>query len=63
MKKGRYGVVHGSVMDQFFRPTHIDIETSSLDDVTLENITRLVSNKNLQVENEDELTVKLYLYP
>jgi len=50
-------------MDQFFRPTHIDIETSSLDDVTLENITRLVSNKNLQVENEDELTVKLYLYP
>ena len=41
-KKGRYGVVHGSVRDQFFRPSHLDIETSSPDDVTVENINKLV---------------------
>ena len=45
-KKGRYGVVHGSVRDQFFRPSHSDIETSSIDDINLENINKLVSKQN-----------------
>lgn len=42
-KKGRYGVVHGSVRDQFFRPSHCDIETSTSDDISLESINKLVS--------------------
>lgn len=43
-KKGRYGVVFGSVKDQFFSLSHVDIETSSVDDITAANINKLVSN-------------------
>ena len=32
-KRGRYGVVHGSV-EQHFRPYHIMVETGNLDDLT-----------------------------
>jgi len=56
-KKGRYGVVHGSVRDQFFRPSHSDIETSSIDDISKENINKLITEtsgtKSKVLENSE----------
>ena len=49
-KKGRYGVVFGSVKDQFFSLSHVDIETSSVDDITAANINKLVSNNQTLYE-------------
>ncbi|XP_067945536.1 uncharacterized protein [Watersipora subatra] len=54
-KKGRYGIVFGAVNDQFFSPSHAQLETSFLDDVTHENINKLVQetsgNESKVVEN------------
>ena len=43
MKKGRYGVVHGSI-EVHFNPYHVLIETGSLDDLTEEELIKKVTH-------------------
>ena len=49
-KRGRLGVVHGSV-EQHFNPYHLLVETGNLDDLTEESIVQRVrfSYKHLQI--------------
>ena len=41
VKRGRYGVVHGSV-EAYFNPYHVVIETGSQDDLTEEELIKVV---------------------
>ena len=43
VKKGRYGVVHGSI-EVHFNPYHVLIETGSLDDLTEEELIKKVTH-------------------
>lgn len=44
-KKGRYGVVHGSIEEKF-NPFHLMIETNSRDDFDTDKILQQVSTHN-----------------
>lgn len=39
-KKGRFGVVHGCVHDTLFRPSHVEFDVSSKDDLTEDAVER-----------------------
>ena len=41
-KKGKFGVVHGSIQE-WFNPYHLFVETSSKDDFSLDKITQQVA--------------------
>ena len=48
VKKGRYGVVHGSI-EQHFNPYHALIETGSLEDLKEEELVKKVSRRGQKV--------------
>ena len=42
-KKGKFGVVHGSIQE-WFNPYHLFVETSSKEDFSLDKITQQVAD-------------------
>ena len=45
-KKGKFGVVHGSIQE-WFNPYHLFVETSSKEDFSLDKITQQVADLSL----------------